>query len=40
MVHVYKEPTFNIDGIRRIIQYEILNNKRHVLTKVSDRVTS
>ncbi|XP_076946113.1 uncharacterized protein LOC143617437 [Bidens hawaiensis] len=32
-VPVYKEPTFSIDGIPGIIQYEILNNKRHVLTK-------
>ncbi|KAL8257904.1 hypothetical protein R6Q59_029945 [Mikania micrantha] len=32
-VPVYKEPTFSIDGIPGIVQYEILNNRRHVLTK-------
>ncbi|KAI7731012.1 hypothetical protein M8C21_022744 [Ambrosia artemisiifolia] len=32
-VPVYKEPTFSIDGIPGIIKYEIMNNKRHVLTK-------
>ncbi|KAK1416463.1 hypothetical protein QVD17_32254 [Tagetes erecta] len=32
-VPVYKEPTFSIGGIPGIVQYEILNNRRHVLTK-------
>ncbi|KAI3696049.1 hypothetical protein L1987_79058 [Smallanthus sonchifolius] len=32
-VPLYREPTFSIDGIPGIVQYEILNNKRHVLTK-------
>ncbi|KAI3730322.1 hypothetical protein L1987_61491 [Smallanthus sonchifolius] len=32
-VPVYKEPTFTIDGIPGIVQYEVLNNRRHVLTK-------
>ncbi|RRT67619.1 hypothetical protein B296_00039096 [Ensete ventricosum] len=33
-VPVYKEPSFTIPGIPGIVQYEILNNRRHVLTKV------
>ncbi|GJR62777.1 WD repeat-containing protein 48 [Tanacetum coccineum] len=32
-VPVYREPTFSIDGIPGIVQHEILNNRRHVLTK-------
>ncbi|KAJ3670938.1 hypothetical protein LUZ60_008364 [Juncus effusus] len=32
-VPVYKEPAFVIPGIPAIIQHEILNNRRHVLTK-------
>ncbi|WOK91895.1 WD repeat-containing protein 48 [Canna indica] len=32
-VPVYKEPSFTISGIPGIEQYEILNNRRHVLTK-------
>ncbi|CAL9089816.1 unnamed protein product [Musa acuminata var. zebrina] len=32
-VPVYKEPSFTIPGIPGIVQYEILNNRRHVLTK-------
>ncbi|KAH7678804.1 WDR48/Bun107 protein [Dioscorea alata] len=30
---VYKEPSFTIPGIPGIVQHEILNDKRHVLTK-------
>ncbi|GMI88807.1 LATERAL ROOT STIMULATOR 1 [Hibiscus trionum] len=30
---VYKEPIFTIPGTPAIVQHEILNNKRHVLTK-------
>ncbi|KAM0019604.1 putative transcription factor WD40-like family [Helianthus debilis subsp. tardiflorus] len=33
LVPLYREPTFSINGIPGIVQYEILNNKRHVLTK-------
>lgn len=33
-VPVYKEPSFTIPGTPGIVQHEILNNKRHVLTKV------
>ncbi|XP_039029165.1 WD repeat-containing protein 48-like isoform X2 [Hibiscus syriacus] len=29
----YKEPNFNIPGTPAIVQHEILNNRRHVLTK-------
>ncbi|XP_076890559.1 uncharacterized protein LOC143541679 [Bidens hawaiensis] len=32
-VPVYQKATFSIDGIPGIVQHEILNNKRHVLTK-------
>ncbi|KAL8224227.1 hypothetical protein R6Q57_019702 [Mikania cordata] len=32
-VPLFREPTLSIDGIPGIVQYEILNNKRHVLTK-------
>ncbi|KAI3516967.1 hypothetical protein L1887_16159 [Cichorium endivia] len=32
-VPVYKEPIFSIQGIPGIVQYEIMNNRRHVLTK-------
>ncbi|KAJ4719586.1 WD repeat-containing protein [Melia azedarach] len=32
-VPVYKEPNFSIPGIPGIVQHEILNNRRHVLTK-------
>ncbi|XP_021891207.1 WD repeat-containing protein 48 isoform X2 [Carica papaya] len=32
-VPVYKEPTFTIAGTPAIVQHEILNNRRHVLTK-------
>ncbi|GAV64223.1 WD40 domain-containing protein/DUF3337 domain-containing protein [Cephalotus follicularis] len=32
-VPVYKEPTFIIPGTPAIVQHEILNNRRHVLTK-------
>ncbi|CAL0302251.1 unnamed protein product [Lupinus luteus] len=32
-VPVYKEPTLTIAGIPAIMKYEVLNNKRHVLTK-------
>ncbi|KAI3734414.1 hypothetical protein L6452_13882 [Arctium lappa] len=32
-VPVYREPTCSIGGIPGIVQYEILNNRRHVLTK-------
>ncbi|ESW19117.1 hypothetical protein PHAVU_006G097800 [Phaseolus vulgaris] len=32
-VPVYKEPTLTILGTPAIVQHEILNNKRHVLTK-------
>ncbi|XP_057733258.1 uncharacterized protein LOC130948522 isoform X1 [Arachis stenosperma] len=34
-VPAYKEPTLTIPGIPAIIQHEVLNNKRHVLTKDS-----
>lgn len=37
-VPVYKEPVFTIPGTPGIVQHEILNNRRHVLTKVM-RVT-
>ncbi|XP_020579105.1 WD repeat-containing protein 48 [Phalaenopsis equestris] len=30
---VYKEPSFTIPGIPAVVQHEILNNRRHVLTK-------
>lgn len=33
-VPVYKEPTVMIPGTPAIVQHEILNNRRHVLTKV------
>lgn len=33
-VPVYKEPEFKIPGTPAIVQHEILNNRRHVLTKV------
>lgn len=32
---VYKEPSFTIPGTPAIVQHEILNNRRHVLTKVT-----
>lgn len=32
-VAVYREPTLTIPGIPAIVQHEILNNRRHVLTK-------
>ncbi|KAF1893969.1 hypothetical protein Lal_00003884 [Lupinus albus] len=32
-VPVYKEPTLTISGTPAIVQHEVLNNKRHVLTK-------
>ncbi|GAB4855426.1 hypothetical protein Ancab_024053 [Ancistrocladus abbreviatus] len=32
-VPVYKEPIYTITGIPAIVQHEILNNRRHVLTK-------
>ncbi|XP_023765840.1 uncharacterized protein LOC111914297 [Lactuca sativa] len=32
-VPVYKEPIFSIKGIPGIVQFEIMNNRRHVLTK-------
>ncbi|PWA42460.1 G-protein beta WD-40 repeat-containing protein [Artemisia annua] len=32
-VPVYKEPTLSIDGIPGIVRCEIMNNRRHVLTK-------
>ncbi|XP_071703462.1 uncharacterized protein [Rutidosis leptorrhynchoides] len=32
-VPVYRAPTFSIDGIPGIVKHEILNNRRHVLTK-------
>ncbi|KAJ9180155.1 hypothetical protein P3X46_008434 [Hevea brasiliensis] len=32
-VSVYKEPTLSIPGTPAIVQHEILNNRRHVLTK-------
>ncbi|XP_066356247.1 uncharacterized protein [Miscanthus floridulus] len=32
-VPVYKEPSFVIPGVPAIIQHEIMNNRRHVLTK-------
>lgn len=31
---VYKEPSFTIPGVPAIVQHEIMNNRRHVLTKV------
>jgi hypothetical protein len=31
---MYKEPTLTIRGTPGIVQHEVLNNKRHVLTKV------
>jgi hypothetical protein len=31
---VYKEPSIVIPGVPAIIQHEIMNNRRHVLTKV------
>lgn len=34
-VPVYKEPIFTIPGTPGIVQHEILNNRRHVLTKVN-----
>ncbi|KAL6526160.1 hypothetical protein OROMI_029800 [Orobanche minor] len=30
---VYREPSFGIDGTSAIVKHEILNNRRHVLTK-------
>ncbi|GAB2277556.1 hypothetical protein Dimus_012266 [Dionaea muscipula] len=33
LVPVYKEPVFSIPGTPAIVQHEILNNRRHVLTK-------
>ena len=33
-VPVNKEPIFTIPGTPGIVQHEILNNRRHVLTKV------
>jgi len=33
-VPVYKEPTLTIPGIPGIVQHEILNNRRLILTKV------
>ncbi|XP_050384110.1 uncharacterized protein LOC126800744 isoform X2 [Argentina anserina] len=38
LVPVYKEPVFTIPGTPGIVQHEILNNRRHVLTK--DTATS
>ena len=38
-VAVYREPTLTIPGIPAIVQHEILNNRRHVLTKVYDALT-
>lgn len=32
-VPVYREPTLKVPGIPAIVQHEILNNRRHVLTK-------
>lgn len=32
-VPVYREPSLSISGTRGIVQHEILNNRRHVLTK-------
>uniref|UniRef100_A0A453K8C2 Uncharacterized protein n=1 Tax=Aegilops tauschii subsp. strangulata TaxID=200361 RepID=A0A453K8C2_AEGTS len=32
-VPVYKEPSFTIPGVPAIVQHEIMNNRRHVLTK-------
>ncbi|KAJ7973430.1 WD repeat-containing protein [Quillaja saponaria] len=32
-VPVYKEPTFTIPGTPGVVQHEVLNNRRHVLTK-------
>ncbi|KAF8387917.1 hypothetical protein HHK36_026579 [Tetracentron sinense] len=37
-VPVYKEPSFTISGTPGIVQHEILNNRRHVLTKVVNYV--
>ncbi|XP_004494665.1 uncharacterized protein [Cicer arietinum] len=38
-VPIYKEPTLSIMGTPGIVQHEVLNNKRHVLTKdTSDSV--
>ncbi|EPS68911.1 hypothetical protein M569_05855 [Genlisea aurea] len=34
-VPVYREPSYSINGAAPIVQHEILNNKRHVLTKDS-----
>lgn len=33
-VPIYKEPNLTIPGTPAIVQHEILNNRRHVLTKV------
>lgn len=33
-VPVYREPSFSIPGTPGIVKHEILNNRRHVLTKV------
>ncbi|TYG73278.1 hypothetical protein ES288_D04G088700v1 [Gossypium darwinii] len=33
---VHKEPIFSIPGTPAIVQHEILNNRRHVLTKVQE----
>ncbi|KAH1138504.1 hypothetical protein GYH30_028142 [Glycine max] len=33
LVPVYKQPTLTIPGIPSIVQHEVLNNRRHVLTK-------
>ncbi|KAM7277781.1 hypothetical protein ACFE04_004915 [Oxalis oulophora] len=33
MVPAYKEPTLSIPGTAAIVQHEVLNNKRHILTK-------
>ncbi|WMV41571.1 hypothetical protein MTR67_034956 [Solanum verrucosum] len=32
-VPIFKEPSFSIYGTPGIVQHEILNNRRHVLTK-------
>ncbi|ONM34038.1 Transducin/WD40 repeat-like superfamily protein [Zea mays] len=32
-VPVYKEPSFVVPGVPAIVQHEIMNNRRHVLTK-------
>ncbi|CAA2961255.1 WD repeat-containing 48 [Olea europaea subsp. europaea] len=34
-VPVYREPSFSIPGTPALVQHEILNNRRHVLTKVT-----